>query len=132
MSTLGRTLKNLIKIGPANYLKQMNTIGDTKWGRLVGTDVNGNKYFENLDEVSGRERWVEYASNQPDPEDIAPEWYGWLTRNFQEPPTEWNIQPKKFWGEATPNFTGTPKAYKVYNTTVSKLHAWEPVTKQRV
>lgn len=54
MSTIGRTLKNLMKVGPASYMKQLDNICDTKWGRLVGTDVNGNKYFENLDEVSGK------------------------------------------------------------------------------
>jgi hypothetical protein len=53
MSTIGRTLKNFMKVGPANFVKQLDNIGDTKWGRLVGTDVYGNKYFENLDEVSG-------------------------------------------------------------------------------
>lgn len=53
MSTLGRTIKNFMKVGPASYIKQLDNICDTKWGRLVGTDVNGNKYFENLDEVSG-------------------------------------------------------------------------------
>ena len=25
--------------------------GDTKYGRLIGTDVAGNKYFENTDEL---------------------------------------------------------------------------------
>jgi NADH dehydrogenase (ubiquinone) 1 alpha subcomplex subunit 12 len=54
MSTIGRTLKNLMKVGPASYMKQLDNICDTKWGRLVGTDVNGNKYFENLEEVSGK------------------------------------------------------------------------------
>lgn len=53
MSTIGRTLKNLMKIGPSQYMRQLDTICDTKWGRLVGTDANGNRYFENLDEVSG-------------------------------------------------------------------------------
>lgn len=53
MSTIGRTVKNFLKVGPSSYFKQMNTIGDTKWGRLVGVDANGNKYFENNDEVSG-------------------------------------------------------------------------------
>lgn len=56
MSTLGRTIKNFMKVGPASYMKQLDNICDTKWGRLVGTDVNGNKYFENLDEVSGMKR----------------------------------------------------------------------------
>jgi hypothetical protein len=54
MSTIGRTLKNFVKVGPVSYIKQMNNIGDTKWGRLAGIDANGNKYFENNDEVSGR------------------------------------------------------------------------------
>ncbi|KAI7868465.1 NADH ubiquinone oxidoreductase subunit NDUFA12-domain-containing protein [Spinellus fusiger] len=132
MSTFGRTLKNIIKVGPANALKQMNTIGDIKWGLLVGTDVNGNKYFESQDEVSGRERWVEYASDQPDSGDIDPLWSGWMTRKFEEPPTEWTLETKKFWGEPTPNFTGTYKAFKTYNTTVPKFTAWEPTVKERV
>ncbi|KAG2205987.1 hypothetical protein INT47_005305 [Mucor saturninus] len=131
MSTIGRTLKNLMKVGPASYMKQLDTICDTKWGRLVGTDVNGNKYFENLDEVSGRERWVEYASNQPDSGDITPAWHMWLSRIVQEPPTEMNIQPQKWWGQPIPNFSGTPKAFKTYSTTVPKLQAWEPTVKAR-
>ncbi|KAI9270111.1 NADH ubiquinone oxidoreductase subunit NDUFA12-domain-containing protein [Helicostylum pulchrum] len=114
MSTIGRTLKNLMKIGPSQYMRQLDTICDTKWGRLVGTDANGNRYFENLDEVSGRERWVDYASNQPDSVDITPDWHMWLSRIVQEPPTEMNIQPKKWWGEPIPNFSGTPKAFQTY------------------
>ncbi|KAI8362765.1 NADH ubiquinone oxidoreductase subunit NDUFA12-domain-containing protein [Blakeslea trispora] len=120
MSTLGRTIKNLMKVGPSSYIKQMDTIGDTKWGRLIGTDLNGNKYFENNDEVSGRERWVEYASKQNDSADIAPEWHMWLARIVQEPPTEMNIQPQKWWGQPTPNFSGTRKNFKTYSTTASK------------
>ena len=55
----------------------------------------------------------------------------WLSRITQEPPTEMKIEPKKWWGEPIPNFSGTPKAYKTYSTTVSKLHAWEPTVKAR-
>ncbi|OBZ84856.1 NADH dehydrogenase [ubiquinone] 1 alpha subcomplex subunit 12 [Choanephora cucurbitarum] len=131
MSTIGRTIKNFMKVGPSSYIKQMDTIGDTKWGRLVGTDVNGNKYFENNDEVSGRERWVEYASKQNDSADITPEWHMWLARIVQEPPTEMNLQPQKWWGQPTPNFSGTRKNFKTYSTTTSKLEAWEPVVKAR-
>ncbi|KAI8374118.1 NADH ubiquinone oxidoreductase subunit NDUFA12-domain-containing protein [Radiomyces spectabilis] len=131
MSTIGRTLKNVMKVGPANALKQMNYIGDTKWGRLVGVDANGNQYFENNDEISGRERWVEYASVDPDSGDIAPEWHGWLARIVQEPPTEMKIEAQKFWGQPTPNFTGTRKAYRTYSTTKPKVSAWEPIVKAR-
>lgn len=53
MSTISRTIRNVIKAGPASAFKQMNNIHDTKWGILVGTDRNGNKFFENNDEISG-------------------------------------------------------------------------------
>ena len=54
MSTIGRTIKNVLKTGPKDALHQMNYIGDTKWGALIGTDRFGNKYFENNDEISGQ------------------------------------------------------------------------------
>jgi NADH dehydrogenase (ubiquinone) 1 alpha subcomplex subunit 12 len=101
MSTLGRTLKNFMRAGPASSWRQLQFIGDTKYGALIGTDSVGNKYFENNDEIYGmahrvckaryvnvdyhcgatnrfeligRERWVEYASNDPDPAQITPDW----------------------------------------------------------
>ncbi|EIE86327.1 hypothetical protein RO3G_11038 [Rhizopus delemar RA 99-880] len=78
-----------------------------------------------------RERWVEYASNFPEAGDISPDWHMWLSRIVQEPPTEMNIQPQKWWGEPIPNFSGTVKGYKTYNTTTPKLYAWEPTVKAR-
>jgi NADH dehydrogenase (ubiquinone) 1 alpha subcomplex subunit 12 len=57
MSTIGRTVKNLMKVGPASYIKQLDTICDTKWGRLVGTDANGNKYYENNEEIFGNDQY---------------------------------------------------------------------------
>lgn len=54
MSTIGRTIKNILKTGPKDALHQMNNIGDTKWGALIGVDRFGNKYFENNDEISGQ------------------------------------------------------------------------------
>ncbi|ORY96814.1 NADH ubiquinone oxidoreductase subunit NDUFA12-domain-containing protein, partial [Syncephalastrum racemosum] len=121
MSTLPRTIKNVLKAGPLNSLKQMNTIGDTKYGALIGIDRNGNKFFENNDEVSGRERWVEFASSEPDSADIDPAWHMWMARMVQEPPTEMPLEPKKWWGQPNPNFTGTRKAYKTYSTTQPKV-----------
>ena len=46
MSTIGRTLRNLRKIGFREAGHQMQHIGDTKAGRLVGIDKMGNKYYE--------------------------------------------------------------------------------------
>jgi NADH dehydrogenase [ubiquinone] 1 alpha subcomplex assembly factor 2 len=48
-----RFLNNLRKSGFKEFWKQLNTIGDSKSGVLVGTDKFGNRYFENLDEVYG-------------------------------------------------------------------------------
>lgn len=42
-----RVLKNFQRVGFWNALRQMNTIGDIKAGRLVGTDSYGNKFYEN-------------------------------------------------------------------------------------
>eukprot|EP00624_Nannochloropsis_granulata_P002420 evm.model.NODE_2213_length_7292_cov_34.032776.2 len=35
-------------------------MGEVKFGELKGQDVNGNKYFENLEYPFGQHRWVEY------------------------------------------------------------------------
>ena len=41
-------------MGPARFFRQLNNIGDTKVGTLIGTDKFGNKYFENLTESYGK------------------------------------------------------------------------------
>jgi NADH ubiquinone oxidoreductase subunit NDUFA12 len=50
MSTIMRTLRNLRKIGIRDAAHQMQNMGDTKAGTLVGMDRWGNKYYENLEE----------------------------------------------------------------------------------
>ena len=50
MSTLMRTLGNLRRIGFKEYGHQMQYMGDTKAGVLVGKDRWGNKFYENLEE----------------------------------------------------------------------------------
>lgn len=47
MSYLSRTIKNIRQIGIKEAAHQMQHIGDTKAGRLVGIDKMGNKYYEN-------------------------------------------------------------------------------------
>ena len=63
-------------------LEHMYTNGDYpfKMGRLVGTDVGGNKYYENLvDYPFGQHRWVEYKDiHNYDASQVQPEWQGWL------------------------------------------------------
>lgn len=42
-----------MRAGPASSWKQLQYIGDTKYGALIGTDAVGNKFYENNDEIYG-------------------------------------------------------------------------------
>ncbi|RUP51116.1 NDUFA12-domain-containing protein [Jimgerdemannia flammicorona] len=127
MSTIGRTIKNIIKAGPSRAWRQLNYLGDTKAGTFVGSDVLGNSYYEDTaGEIYGRERWVEYASNTPDGSMVTPEWHMWLSKLVQEPPTSVNLTHPKFEAPFIYNTTGSRQAYKPYNTTKPKIQAWEP------
>ncbi|KAM0204980.1 hypothetical protein ACHAQI_009658 [Fusarium lateritium] len=114
MSTIGRTLSNLRKVG----IKA----SDTKAGRLIGTDRAGNKFFENNEELPLRTRWVEYAKHDYDAAHIEPGWHAWMSYSVQKPPTEDALlnpglrafEPSR----ALPNFTQTRGAFKTYNTYV--------------
>ncbi|KAH8734021.1 NADH ubiquinone oxidoreductase subunit NDUFA12-domain-containing protein [Ilyonectria robusta] len=135
MSTISRTLSNLYKVGIKDYFKQMLYIGDTKYGRLVGTDRAGNKFFENNEELPLRTRWVEYAKHDYDAAHIEPGWHAWISYSLDTPPTEdalikagtRHFEPTK----AIPNYTQTRGAFKTYNTTKPKIQAWQPVATPR-
>jgi len=55
-------------------------------GTLVGTDYNGNKYYEDRNAPYGRTRWVEYPTpggiwvieQMYDGSMVSPGWHGWL------------------------------------------------------
>ncbi|CAG8467378.1 6045_t:CDS:2 [Ambispora leptoticha] len=126
-----RIIKNFFKVGPVSYWRQLQHIGDTKAGTLVGVDRFGNKYYENKEEIYGRDRWVEYGGTlykdaYEDASMIPPEWHRWIHKITEYPPT---VEPPAnpiYKTTHIPNFTGTEKAYKPYNTTAPKYHAWEP------
>jgi len=109
----------------------MQYIGDIKSGTLIGSDKLGNKYYENLDEVFGRHRWVEYASDSPDPSQITPEWHSWVHHVVESPPTVEKLVEPKFAIPYTENPTGTRKAFKTYNTVKAKTETWEPTVISR-
>jgi NADH:ubiquinone oxidoreductase subunit len=77
-------------------------------GRKVGTDLHGNLYYQSK---KGDRRWVLY--NGPnDASRIPPEWYIWMLHQIDGPPDEVLPPPPKFLKAPTPNFTGTPFAYR--------------------
>ena len=76
------------------------------FGKLVGTDSTGNKYYESKD----GKRWVIY-SDEIDASKIPNEWYSWI--HFTKNKIENNHDLKKYhWQKPhQPNQTGTKKAH---------------------
>ncbi|KKA28624.1 hypothetical protein TD95_004984 [Thielaviopsis punctulata] len=139
MSSITRTLTNLRKIGFKVVMRcccdeecwlTCGCTGDTKYGQLIGTDKFGNKFFENNDELPLRTRWVEYKKHDYDAAHIEPGWHAWISYSVDTPPTLDPVLETKVRKWETPdvrvNPTGTPGAYRPYNTTVPKISSWEP------
>ncbi|KAM7204738.1 putative nadh-ubiquinone oxidoreductase [Naviculisporaceae sp. PSN 640] len=134
MSTITRTLGNLRKIGLKEYWHQLQYIGDTKAGTLVGVDKAGNKYYENNEELPLRTRWVDFKKHDFDPGQIDPLWHLWISYGTDTIPTQDLIgQVPRSWAstKAIPNYTATRGAYKTYSTTKHKISAWEPFAAPR-
>ena len=80
------------RLGPWGALKTLYKQRTMKVGALIGTDYNGNQYFENTAEYAhGQHRWVVYSGNKSfyevDASTVAPEWHAWLHHATAEPPT---------------------------------------------
>ncbi|CAN8095529.1 unnamed protein product [Discula destructiva] len=135
MSTISRTLGNLRKVGLKDYWHQLQYIGDTKAGTLIGTDKFGNKFYENMaDELPLRTRWVDYRVHDFDPAQIEPLWHAWISYAVDTPPTQDPLaKTARSWAKPfhIPNYTATRGAYKPYNTVKPKIDAWEPFAKHR-
>ena len=99
---------------------RLNTI---IFGKYVGKDSFGNKYYENK---KGK-RWVIY-SDEIDASKIPVEWYSWIHHTPNS--LQNNQEPKKYsWQKShVPNLTGTKKAYypnKNSNETRKKYKSWK-------
>ena len=77
------------------------------FGKFVGKDELGNKYYENRKKTK---RWVIYQS-EIDASKIPNDWYSWM--HFMKNKIEYNQDIKKYaWQKPhLPNLTGTDKAY---------------------
>jgi NADH:ubiquinone oxidoreductase subunit len=81
------------------------------FGRLVGTDATGNRYYEERRARRGkrRRRWVAYAG-EPEGSKVPAEWHVWLHHTTAAPLTD---APRFAWQKPhLPNLTGTPAAYR--------------------
>ena len=93
------------------------------YGKLVGEDSNGNKYYEN----KNGKRWVIYKDDV-EASKIPEEWYSWMHSIKNK--IENNHKLKKYnWQKPTqPNLTGTDKAYnpsKNKNAVKKKYNSWK-------
>lgn len=80
--------------------------------RRVGSDAQGNVYYEGGTDPNGiTRRWVIY--NGPnDASRVPPEWFGWLHHQVDGLPDE-ALPPVRAWQQpALPNRTGTIEAYR--------------------
>ena len=83
-------------------------------GKLVGTDKNGNKYYESK---SGR-RWVVY-NGEVEASKIPNEWYSWMHNMNNKIQNKHHIEKYDWQKEHLPNQTGSnksyhPKKYKIW------------------
>ncbi|KAK4105148.1 NDUFA12-domain-containing protein [Parathielavia hyrcaniae] len=136
MSTISRTLGNIRRIGLKDYWHQLNYIGDTKAGVLVGTDRFGNKFYENKEELPLRTRWVDYAKHDYDAGQVEPLWHAWMSYMVDTPPNQDPIvtaASDRPWVPKShiPNLTFSRGAFKTYSTTKPKIQSWEPIAAPR-
>lgn len=78
----------LREYGVMGTLKRLYYYDSVKFGRLVGTDRYGNKFYEDEDDFSGMTRWIEYNPENGDYDNsmVQPEWNCWLAHQNDEPP----------------------------------------------
>ena len=73
------------------------------FGRYVGTDEHGNKYYKS----KKNERWVVY-SNNIEATKITSDWYLWMHHTLDK----FQIENKYSWQKHLENQTGTTNSFK--------------------
>lgn len=83
-------------------------------GRHVGTDEQGNRYYEQtkgIGPVGKPRRWVIYKE-LAEASFIPPGWHGWMHYTVDEPPGEQAYEGRGWEQPHRPNMTGTSQAYR--------------------
>lgn len=117
-----------------NVAHNMLIRGPAAAGRQVGTDYNGNKYFEDNTTAYGRKRWVVYADKfDYNPTSVPAEWHGWLNYINDYAPTEYQFKKPIYAVEAYQSKTGKHGAYAPKGAWANpekrswkKFEAWQP------
>jgi NADH:ubiquinone oxidoreductase subunit len=103
-------------------------------GEQVGSDAEGNRYYQEKRPLPGRrrKRWVIY-NGEPEASRVPPEWYGWLHRMTDTAPPPGGYPRMPWQKDHVPNLTGTPLAYRPPGHTLAvgekpkpPYEAWRP------
>ncbi|KAL4227064.1 NADH dehydrogenase 1 alpha subcomplex subunit 12 ndufa12/DAP13 [Mactra antiquata] len=100
-----------------------------KIGTLKGTDVFGNRYYENKSYFIGRSRWIEFTDGYGvdyDASMIPPEWRSWLQYSREESPVENPAPDRQWYGPHIDNRSGSKDEYVPYSTAKPKVQSWTP------
>jgi len=117
-------------------MNNMVTLLITKlFGKKVGEDHLGNKYFYRLLKNKKEKRWVIYKS-EPDGSSVPSHWQAWLTGTAKYIPT--NKKKYKWQKNHEPNLTGKQDAYNslenIFDNNLKKKHtaysSWNPNSKE--
>eukprot|EP01099_Mayorella_cantabrigiensis_P001995 TRINITY_DN1872_c0_g1_i1.p1 TRINITY_DN1872_c0_g1~~TRINITY_DN1872_c0_g1_i1.p1 ORF type:complete len:154 (+),score=40.97 TRINITY_DN1872_c0_g1_i1:43-462(+) len=115
MSSLVESIIQLTKrvVTKNSFLRNLVVLDQLETrGKLVGTDANGNKYYEDNNDavITGRRRWVDYSAGFAyDASQVPPEWHSWLHHMSDIPGHK--VSPPKFQTPHRQNLTGTPDSY---------------------
>ncbi len=98
-------------------------------GRLVGLDLDGNKYF--INKKNTESRWVIY-NGKMDASKINANWHDWIHYRTDEIPVM-DKKEKSWYKKHTMNYTGTEKFYsprnaskKTKRSTHKSYESWSP------
>lgn len=138
--SLARFLKFSLRQSPLKNFEIYRKLDDAKWGKLVGVDELGNRYFVNPEERYGRERWCIPAASHAtmDASQIPPRWHSWLHKVTDEVPkataeedAAYLQRPKWMAFPHYENYTLSKKANVTYNTVKPKVESWQPAVAER-
>ena len=93
------------------------------FGKLVGEDELGNKYYQNK---KGK-RWVIY-NGEVEASKIPNDWYSWMHHTNNKIENSHNLKKYKWQKNHLPNQTGTTNAYNPKNNknaTEKKYKSWQ-------
>jgi len=104
-------------------------------GELVGSDAQGNRYFQDKRPVEGqrRKRWVMY-NGDVEASRVPPDWHGWLHHTTDTPPPAGGLPRKSWQKDHLRNLSGTDLAYRPPGSTLvtssdkpkPPYEAWRP------